>query len=144
MSETPTQTVKKSKKYFWLKLKEGFFDNRNIKLLRAQDNGDTLVIVYLMMQCKALKSDGLIDYRQILPSIEDEIALDIGVDAEIVKAALAWLERLDLIERVDGEAVMMLARSELVEIGKEGESAERMRRYRGRKASQSDVVVTQR
>ena len=100
-------------------MKERFFDDRNIKLLRAQENGDTLVLVYLMMQCKALKSDGLIDYRQILPSIEDEIALDIGVEPEIVKAALTWMERLDLVERVDGDAVMMLARSELIEIGRE-------------------------
>lgn len=138
MSEIPTQSAAKPKKFFCLKLKERFFDDRNIKLLRAQENGDTLVLVYLMMQCKALKSDGLIDYRRILPSIEDEIALDIGVDPEIVKAALTWMERLDLVERVDGDAVMMLARSELVEIGREGESAERMRRYRERKASQCD------
>lgn len=144
MSDVPTQAEKKQKKYFWLKLKEGFFDDRNIKLLRAQENGDTLVLVYLMMQCKALKSDGLIDYRKILPSIEDEIALDIGIEPEIVKSALTWMERLELVERVDSYAVMLLARDELIEIGSEGESAARMRRYRERKASLCDAQVTHR
>ena len=41
MSETPTQPATKPKKFFWLKLKERFFDDRNIKLLRAQENGGT-------------------------------------------------------------------------------------------------------
>ena len=120
------------KKYYWLKLKSGFFDDRNVKLLRAQECGDTLVLVYLMMQCRALKSDGVIDYRRILPSIEDEIALDIDTPVDIVRSALDWMERLDLIERVDNNALLMSARDELIGIGKEGESAERVRKYRER------------
>lgn len=120
------------KKYYWLKLKSGFFDDRNVKLLRAQECGDTLVLVYLMMQCRALKSDGVIDYRRILPSIEDEIALDIDTPVDIVRSALDWMERLDLIERVDNNALLMSACDELIGIGKEGESAERVRKYRER------------
>lgn len=140
MADTPTQSPPKPKKYFWLKLKEGFFDDKNIKLMRKMENGDTLVLVYLMMQCKALKSDGMIDYRQILPSIDDEIALDIGVEPEIVKKALVLMERLGLIERLDNDAVALLAKEDLIVVGSESESAERMRRMRERKRKGESVT----
>ena len=140
MADTPTQSPPKPKKYFWLKLKEGFFDDKNIKLMRKMENGDTLVLVYLMMQCKALKSDGMIDYRQTLPSIDDEIALDIGVEPEIVKKALVLMERLGLIERLDNDAVALLAKEDLIVVGSESESAERMRRMRERKRKGESVT----
>lgn len=72
------------------------------------------------------------NYRRIMPSLEDDVAFDIDVDVSIVKAALDWFEKLDLIERVDDNALLMSARDELIEIGKEGESAERVRKYRER------------
>lgn len=106
-------SISNPKKYYWLKLKSGFFDDRNVKLLRAQECGDTLVLVYLMMQCRALKSDGVIDYRRILPSIEDEIALDIDTPVDIVRSALDLMERIGLIERVDNNALLMCARDEI-------------------------------
>ena len=36
---TPEQETKKEKRYFWIKLKEGFFDDKYIKAIRAQPNG---------------------------------------------------------------------------------------------------------
>ncbi len=120
------------KKYYWIKLKESFFDDRNIRFLRKQKDGYAMVCVYLMLQCRALKTEGLLNYRRIMPSLEDDVAFDIDVDVSIVKAALDWFEKLDLIERVDDNALLMSARDELIEIGKEGESAERVRKYRER------------
>ena len=38
------------KKYYWLKLKEGFFEQKIIKKLRKIAGGDTYVIIYLKMQ----------------------------------------------------------------------------------------------
>lgn len=46
------------KKYYWIKLKESFFDDRNIRFLRKQKDGYAMVCVYLMLQCRALKTEG--------------------------------------------------------------------------------------
>ena len=47
-SEPETTSSKKEKRYYWLKLMDGFFDDKHIKLLRSQENGDKMVIIYLM------------------------------------------------------------------------------------------------
>lgn len=48
------------KKYFWLKLKENFFDDKQIRFLRTLPDGDKIVITYLKMQLKSLKTAGTI------------------------------------------------------------------------------------
>ena len=63
------------KRYFWLKLKEDFFDDKQIKYLRSLPDGDKVLITYLKMQLKSLKTAGTIRYDRILPSSEDELAL---------------------------------------------------------------------
>lgn len=131
---TPVEPPKRKaeKRYYWLKLKDGFFDSKYIKALRALENGDRLTIVYLSMQLKALKADGLISYDQIMPSVEEEIALDINEDVKVVKNALLQLQRLNLVEIWDDQTVYMACKQELVDYGSESASAERKRRSRSK------------
>lgn len=128
------------KRYYWLRLKEGFFDDKNIKFLRRQPNGDRLVIVYLQMQLKSLKTEGIIKYDKILPSCEEEIALELDEDATIVSSAIEQLLRLGLIEKCDDQSIYMTALQEL--IGNESDSAERVRKHRERKALHCNTPVT--
>lgn len=124
--------TKKEPRLYWLKLKEGFFDSKYIKALRAAENGDRLTIVYLAMQLKALKTDGILNYAKIMPSVEEEIALDINESVETVRAALEQLERLGLIEVWDDKSIFMACKRELTDFGSETAAAERMRRSRNR------------
>lgn len=73
-----TEPVKKERRYYWLKLKEGFFEDRYIKILKVQPNGYRVLAIYLMLQLKALKSDGILEYSRILPSHTAELAIEIG------------------------------------------------------------------
>ena len=63
------------KRYYWIKLKEDFFDDKYIRALRKMPNGDSLVIVYLRMQLKALKTDGIIHYAGLMPDNISELAM---------------------------------------------------------------------
>ena len=54
-----------SKRYYWLKLRENFFDEKYIKALRRLPDGDALCIVYLKMQLKSLQTEGIINYERI-------------------------------------------------------------------------------
>ncbi len=113
------------KRYYWLKLKEDFFDDKHIRFLRKMPSGDQLVIVYLRMQLYSLKTEGVIEHSNIMPTCAEELALALDEDTEIVKLALAALEKIGLIEVLDNQTVYMAAMQK--NVGSEGSSAYRMR-----------------
>ena len=117
-----------NKKYYWLKLKEDFFEDKQIKYLRSLPDGDKLVISYLKMQLKSLKTEGFIKYDSILPSNIEELAMILDEDANIIKLMIGALQKVNAVEILDDGSFYMIAMQEL--IGKEGESAERVRRFR--------------
>ena len=117
-----------NKKYFWLKLKENFFDEKHIKFLRKLPDGDKLVITYLKMQLKSLRTEGFIKYDKILPSNEEELAMILDEDINIVKLTINALVQAKAIEILDDGSFYMITMQDL--IGKEGESAERVRKFR--------------
>lgn len=142
-AEEQAQTEKKEKRFFWIKLKEGFFDDIYIKALKAQPNGYRTVVIYLSMQLKALKTDGLLEYRELLPNYTDELSLMLGESPESIAEAIKELERVGLIELWDNNTVFLTAKQEIIEAGSEGASAERVRRCRERqKALQCNNQVT--
>lgn len=120
-----------NKKYYWLKLKEGFFEEKQIKYLRKLPDGDKLVIAYLKMQLKSLKTEGFIKYDKILPSNIEELAMVLDEDTNIINLMIGALQKVNAIEILDDGSFYMIAMQEL--IGKESESAERVRKFRERK-----------
>ena len=117
-----------NKKYYWLKLKENFFDEKQIKYLRSLPDGDKLVITYLKMQLKSLKTEGFIKYDKILPKNDEELAMILDEDINIVKLTINALLQVKAIEILDDGSFYMIAMQNL--IGKESKSAERVRRFR--------------
>lgn len=131
------------KKYYWLKLKEDFFEEKQIKYLRKLPDGDKLVIAYLKMQLKSLRTEGFIKYDKILPSNVEELAMILDEDTNIVKLVLQALLQVKAIEILDDGSFYMIAMQDL--IGKEGQSAERVRRFREKQkqiALQCNTTVT--
>ncbi len=116
------------KRYFWLKLKDDIFSSRRIKKLRSMENGDTLFVIYLKLQLIAMKCEGLLTYTGLEESFEEELALDLDEDVELVKSTLDFLLKYELAERIsDTEILLPWA---LANTGSEGASAERMRNKR--------------
>lgn len=123
------------KRYYWLKLKEDFFDDKRIKALRRLDGGDTMAVIYLRMQLSSLKSEGVIPFSGICETVADELALDMNEEPEIVRRTLEALQRFGLVEVMEGGTVFLPTVPECT--GSMSDSAERMRRLR-QKASQCD------
>ena len=115
-------------KYYWLKLKEDFFDDKVIKYLRKLPEGPTLVIIYLKMQLKSLKTEGFLRYDGILPTCEAELALVLDESPMLVSGAINALVKMGVVERWDNDVLYMKAMQEL--IGSESESAARVRKHR--------------
>lgn len=133
-----------AKKYYWLKLKEDFFEEKQIRYLRKLPDGDKLVIAYLKMQLKSLRTEGFIKYDQIMPNNEEELAMILDEDINIIKLMIQALIKVKAIEVLDDGSFYLIAMQDLV--GKEGESAERVRRFRERqnqKMLQCNTSVTE-
>lgn len=116
------------KRYFWLKLKEDFFQSKRIKKLRNMAGGDTYTIIYLKLQLKAMKNDGIIQFDHLENSIADELALDLDEQADDVAATLIYLTHCGLAESSDNEAFYFPYAVE--NVGSENSSAARVRKYR--------------
>ena len=129
-----------SKKYFWLKLKNDFFNQREIKKLRRIAGGDTFTIIYLKMQLLSIQSEGVLKFEGTEESLSEQLALELDEDEDNIKLTLAFLSQNNLIEQIsDSEFLMPQATQSL---GSEVDSAERVRRHRGKKALQCNNDVT--
>lgn len=125
-----------AKKYFWLKLKADFFTSRAMKKLRKIAGGDTYTIIYLKLQLLSLKDEGLLMYEGVEPTFYEEMALALDEDAENVKVTLMFLESMGLLQQQNEHEYILTEVPYL--IGGEGESAERVRRHREKKAMQDN------
>lgn len=130
------------KRYYWLKLKEDFFDQKEIKKLRRIAGGDTYTIIYLKMLLLSIKNGGKIVYEGVEDSFAEELALEIDEQTEDVAVLLAFLERYKLIEK--GVSDEYLLPEAAMAIGSESKSAERVRKFREKKnALQCNADVTE-
>lgn len=116
------------KKYYWIKLKTDFFGQKAIKKLRRIAGGDTYVIIYLKMQLLSLSTEGKLYFEGIEDSFAEELALALDEDTDNVNVALSFLAKNSLIEQV-GENEYYLPEVPK-NTGKEGASAQRVRRHR--------------
>lgn len=87
------------KRYYWLKLYEDFFESKRIKKLRKL--GETCLVIYLKMQLKSLKTNGVIEWAHVEDDFIDELALDLNEPAELVKRTLDFLIKQGLCEVAD-------------------------------------------
>jgi len=134
--------VSSGKRYFWLKLKEDFFQSKRIKKLRNMAGGDTYLIIYLKLQLKAMKTDGVITFDHLENDIATELALDLDESADDVAATMLYLLHCGLAESSDNEAFFFPYAIE--NVGSENSSAQRVREYRERqKALQCNASETQ-
>lgn len=128
------------KRYYWLKLPEGFFRQKPIKKLRKIAGGDTYTIIYLKMLLIAMKNDGKLCFEGVEDDFYEELALDLDEDSENVKVTVLFLIRQGLMELVDETEYRLTECDKMV--GSESASAERVRKHREQKALQCNTNVT--
>lgn len=120
-----------SKRYYWLKLKEDFFEQRVIKKLRKIAGGDTYTIIYLKLQLLAMKNDGKLVFENVEEDFASEMALELDEDIENVRVTLMYLEKNNLIETISDEEYFL---PEVLSVtGSETASAIRVREHREKK-----------
>jgi len=130
-----------NKIFYWLKLKDDFFKQKEMKKLRKIAGGDTYTIIYLKMMLLSIKSEGKIYFEGLEDSFAEELALELDEDAENVSIVLKFLEKYKMIEQ--GALDEYLLPEAIMSIGSETKGAERVRRFReNKKALHCNADVT--
>lgn len=129
-----------ARKYFWLKLKADFFNQKEIKLLRKIAGGDTYTIIYLKMLLKSLQDEGKLFFESIGDDFAEELALDLDEEPENVSLTISYLVSKGLLEIVETDEYFLNRVPEMV--GSETASARRVRKHREKKALQSNSEET--
>lgn len=130
-------TSTNDKKYYWLKLKEGFFRDKKMKKLRRIAGGDTFTIIYLKMQLLSLRHEGKLYFEGVEDDFAEEIALEIDEDIENVQVTLAYLFKNGLIEEVAADEYILP--QTIQSIGSESSSAARVRKHREKKKKEIEA-----
>lgn len=128
------------KRYYWLKLKDDLFTSIRIKKLRRMAGGDTYLIIYLKLQLKAIKNDGVVSYKGYEQDFIDELALDLDEKPDNVRVTLMYLLSCGLAETEDN--VNFFFPYAIENVGSEGASAQRVREFRERQTLQRNTGVT--
>ena len=140
-----TASAKSTKRYYWIKLKQDFFGQKEIKKLRKLPGGDTLTIIFLKLQLLSLDNNGIIYFDGIENSFEEEIALEIDEKPDNVRFTISYLLKIGWIEESNTDEAISYNLVK-IEVGSESASASRMRRLREHSnallASHCDTVVT--
>lgn len=118
-----------NKNYYYMRLKEDFFDSDEMKLLEGEKpDGWMYSNILLKMYLRSLKSDGRLMLNGVIPYNAKMIASITGHSVGVVEKALNMFEALGLIEKLDNGAIYMLNIQNF--IGKSSTEADRKKEYR--------------
>lgn len=117
-----------NKTYYYLKLKEGFFESEDMKLLQAMKDGYMYSDILLKLYLRSLRQEGRLMYRDIIPYTPDMIATITNHQVGTVEKAVKILEHMGFIEILDNGAIYMTDIQNF--IGQSSSEADRKRKYR--------------
>lgn len=123
--------AKSAKRFYWLKLKEDFFDDDTISWIEEQDNGKEYCLFYLKLCLKSLKTNGLLirNVGEILvPYNTKKLAELTRTDHDTVVVAMQLFQRIGLIQVLENGEIYLSQLGEMV--GSETDKAAMMRRHR--------------
>lgn len=90
-----------SKRFFWLKLQEDFFQQKAMKKLRRMERGEALTIIYLKMQLASLRNGGVIAFEGLGDSLTEELSLQLDESENDVCATVEFLMKCGLMEQIE-------------------------------------------
>lgn len=130
-----------NKRFYWLKLKEDFFDDETIRYIEEQENGIKYSNFYLKLCLKSLRTDGKLIRlvgEILIPYDVKSLSSLTGVDVDTVRCAMALFEKIGCVKMLDSGELYISQLSEMV--GSETDKARAMRVIRAREKYGNDVT----
>ena len=141
MAQANEKPARRKNRYYWIRLKENFFEDDRIRIIASVPNGDSILIFYLKLMLKSIQGEGELFKDSGIDCTPQTLGAITGTAPEVVQQALELLQSLGMIE-LQGEKLFIPQTMQL--LGSEGKSTERVRRSRSRskKNSSSEQGVT--
>ena len=117
-----------NKKYYYLKLKENFFDNEELIMLQSMPNGYVFSDILIKLYLRSLKNDGKLLLNDSVFYTAKTLATITRHKEKDMKNALKLFKDLGLIEVLENGAIYMLKLQSF--IGESSTEADRKRVYR--------------
>lgn len=123
----------KVKKFYWIKLKQDFFNDDAMIWLETQKDGFKYQNLYLKLLLKTMNTGGKLAFNingETLPMSVEDIAIITRLDVDTVIVGMTLLKQLGLVSETDGVDIIPDVNSM---IGSETDAAIRMRKMREKK-----------
>lgn len=132
-----------NQKYYYMRLKEDFFDSDDMILLESKDGDDGYKYsnILLKLYCRSLKYSGRLMYNDRIPFDPNMIAILTRHSVAIVEKALYYFKEMGLIEVLETGAIYI---SDIqLYIGKSSTEADRIKAYRKQIEQEKSTKVQQ-
>lgn len=120
-----------NKKYYWLKLKEDFFEEDAISWIEEQEKGKEYCLFYLKLCLKSLKTNGLLIRNvgsMLVPYDAKTLAKVTSTDIDTVKVAMDIFTKIGLVQILENGEIFISQLQNMV--GSETKWAEKKRLQR--------------
>ena len=130
--------MSENKNYFYMRLKEGFFNSPELIAVESMEKGYQYSNILLKMYLLSLRGEGRLMAGRI-PYSPEMLSRATGHDIETVNEAIEVLKDAGLIEILDSGAIYMLDIQNF--IGKSSTEADRQREYQKRIAEEKKKML---
>jgi predicted phage replisome organizer len=119
-----------NKKYYYLKLKENFFESDTMIILESMPDGYLYSNILMKLYLRSLKNEGKLMFNDKIPYNPTILAQVTRHSVGVIEKAIKIFKDLDLIDILDNGAIYMLDIQNF--IGESSTEADRKRAYRNR------------
>jgi predicted phage replisome organizer len=117
-----------SKRYYWLKLKDDFFEREEIQIISSLPNGSDYLLLYINLMTKSINSDGRLVLKNLIPYNVQMISTITRCNADTVRSAIDIFIKFGLMSTLEDGTLYMNEVQAL--LGSETEFAAKKREYR--------------
>ena len=117
-----------NKKYYYLKLRDNFFENDDIAILESMPDGILYSNILLKLYLRSLKNNGKLMFNDRIPYNAQMLSTITRQPVAVVEKSVGIFKEMGLIEVLDNGAIYMLDIQNF--IGSSNTEADRKREYR--------------
>ncbi|GAA0081334.1 phage replisome organizer N-terminal domain-containing protein [Clostridium sp. CTA-6] len=128
-----------NKKYYYLKLKESFYERDEMVILESMPDGYMYSNILLKLYLRSLKNDGKLLINERIPYNAMMLSNITRMPVAVVEKAIQIFKELELIEVLDNGAIYMLDIQNF--IGESSTEADRKRLYR-KKIEEEKLLIS--
>lgn len=128
-----------NKKYYYLKLRDNFFDSEAMILLESMDDGYLYSNILLKLYLRSLKGEGKLMFDNRIPYSSTMLSKITRHPVGVVEKAVKLFDELGLIDILDNGAIYMSDIQNF--IGESSTEADRIRAYRKKISDEKETLT---